>query len=359
MECLREICPVARISGVSAPGAAPLQSKTMIQYLYLGRVGYDESLQLQAEIAALRYQGRVDNVLLLLEHPPVLTLGRNANRANVLASDELLAARGVTLHQINRGGDVTYHGPGQLVGYPIFDLRSMRTPSGARMGPVDFVRRMEEALIRVCGAFGLHAARVAGLTGVWCSCADAENASPQSAVEPNAGAKAQPFSADALGTTQVVPCYKTSSMDILSATDRAPVGQPLARSQERKIAAIGIHVSRGITSHGFAFNVSTDLRDFSLINPCGITDKPVTSLEVEFQMQDVKSAEHPGLEAVANESARQFGMVFGEPVLAVESLVALRAQAAEELELPAQDTPLRVPAEIRRLRGQPEPPELA
>jgi len=97
----------------------------MIQYLYLGRVEYGEGLRLQEEISGLVGQGRLANVLLLLEHPPVLTLGRNANRANVLASDELLAARGVTLHEINRGGDVTYHGPGQLVGYPIFDLRSL------------------------------------------------------------------------------------------------------------------------------------------------------------------------------------------------------------------------------------------
>jgi lipoyl(octanoyl) transferase len=110
-------------------------------------------------------QGRVENVLLLLEHPPVLTLGRNADRANVLASEELLAARGVTVHEINRGGDVTYHGPGQLVGYPIFDLRSLHNATGGRMGPVDFVRGMEEALIRLCGGFGVRAGRIAGLTG--------------------------------------------------------------------------------------------------------------------------------------------------------------------------------------------------
>ena len=110
----------------------------MIQYLYLGRVDYDEALRLQAEIAELRYQGRVENVLLLLEHPPVLTLGRHANRANVLASADLLARRGIALHQTNRGGDVTYHGPGQLVGYPLFDLRTLKGPSGGRMGPVDF-----------------------------------------------------------------------------------------------------------------------------------------------------------------------------------------------------------------------------
>ena len=139
----------------------------MIQYLYLGRVAYDDGLRLQAEVSALVGAGRLKNVLLLLEHPAVLTLGRNANRANVLASDEFLAARGVTLHEINRGGDVTYHGPGQLVGYPIFNLRSMKGPSGGRMGPVDFVRGMEEALIRLCAGYGVHAGRVKGMTGVW------------------------------------------------------------------------------------------------------------------------------------------------------------------------------------------------
>src|ERR1039458_745473 len=140
----------------------------MIQYIYLGRVDYGEALRLQQELVALRTAGRVENVLLLLEHPPVLTLGRNAKRANILASDELLARRGVTIHEINRGGDVTYHGPGQLVGYPIFDLRSLQNSRGGRMGPVDFVRLMEEALIRVCGVFGVPAGRICGLTGVWC-----------------------------------------------------------------------------------------------------------------------------------------------------------------------------------------------
>ena len=140
----------------------------MIEYLYLGRMAYDEGLRLQAELVELRYRGRIGNTLVLLEHPPVLTLGRNAHRENVLASDELLARRGVTLHEINRGGDVAYHGPGQLVGYPIFDLRSLRNGSGGRLGPVDFVRLMEEALIRLCGEFGVAAGRISGLTGVWC-----------------------------------------------------------------------------------------------------------------------------------------------------------------------------------------------
>src|SRR5271165_1029889 len=262
----------------------------MIQYLYLGRVGYDEGLRLQAEVAALVAAGRLANVLLLLEHPPVLTLGRNANRANVLASDETLTRRGVTLHEINRGGDVTYHGPGQLVGYPIFDLRTLKSSSGGRMGPVDFVRGMEEALIRVCGGFGVKAARVPGLTGVWCG---------------STGNREQ-------GTGNSPQGLRTEGLE----TKDAPGGP------ERKIGAIGIHVSRGVTSHGFAFNVTTDLRDFELIVPCGIPAHAVTSLERELAMLG-EVAPHdalPSLETVANESARQFGMVFDQHVLAVESL---------------------------------------
>jgi len=276
----------------------------MIEYLYLGRLAYDDGLRLQAEIAALRLEGRVENVLLLLEHPPVLTLGRNARRENVLASDELLASRGVTLHEINRGGDVTYHGPGQLVGYPIFDLRSLQNAKGGRLGPVDFVRMIEEALIRVCGVYGVRAGRIAGLTGVWCGPAD------------------------------------------VALLDQSVAGK------QRKIGAIGIHVSRGITSHGFAFNVTTDLRDFQLINPCGITDKPVTSLEREIP----EGVSLPALEKMANQAARQFGQVFGQQVRAVESLEALRAHAATKRAMRAEDTPLEVPSEVERLHGDPERP---
>jgi len=276
----------------------------MIRYLYLGRVPYDEALGLQAELVELRVQGRIENTLLLLEHPPVLTLGRNANRSNVLASDELLAARGVTLHEINRGGDVTYHGPGQLVGYPIFDLRSLRNPKGSRLGPVDFVRLMEEALIRLCGAYGVMAGRICGLTGVWCG------------------------------------------------LDKAQISMQVPE-QGRKIGAIGIHVSRGVTSHGFAFNVTTDLRDFLLINPCGITDRQVTSLQIEM---GERKAELPSLEAAAEQASRQFGLVFGEQVLAVESPAALRAQAAAEPSFPAEDTPLQTPAEVERLLGATDRP---
>jgi lipoyl(octanoyl) transferase len=281
----------------------------VIEYLYLGRVAYDEGLRLQAEITALRLAGRVDNTLLLLEHPPVLTLGRNARRENVLASDELLARRGVTLHEINRGGDVTYHGPGQLVGYPIFDLRSLMNGKGGRLGPVDFVRMMEEALIRLCGVYGVRAGRIVGLTGVWCG--------------------------------------------LQGLADGSLLEQGPGTGKERKVGAIGIHVSRGITSHGFAFNVTTDLRDFQLINPCGITDKPVTSLEREIP----EGVSLPGLEEMAHQAARQFGQVFAQQVLAVESMEALRVRSAGRL--PPEDTPLRVPAEMERLHGDPEHPERA
>jgi lipoyl(octanoyl) transferase len=256
----------------------------MIQYLYLGRVGYAEALALQREMVELRHQGRVGNVLLLLEHPPVLTLGRNAQRSNILATDEMLARKGVSIHEINRGGDVTYHGPGQLVGYPIFDLRSLTNGSGGRLGPVDYVRRMEEALIRLCAGYGVITGRIAGRTGVWTAAPD----------------------------------------------------------KEKKIGAIGVHVSRGITSHGFALNVTTDLRDFQWIVPCGIADREVTSLEIEMRPEQA-----PALEGVADAAARHFGHVFGEQVLAVESLEAMRASA--DAQIGQVGVPMRVPEEVQRL----------
>ncbi len=204
----------------------------------------------------LRRTGAIGDVLLLLEHPPVLTLGRNAGRDNIIATDAELARRGVALYVVKRGGDVTYHGPGQLVGYPVLDLRAQAMESGARMGVVDYVRLLEEVLIRVMGEAGVRAGRVCKRTGVW---------------------------------TQ-------------STSTKTP---------EKKLAAIGVHVSRGITSHGFALNVTTDLRDFSLIVPCGIADRAVTSWEDE--------ADAPvTMEYAAQAVARNFGRVFGQHVLAVD-----------------------------------------
>ena len=229
----------------------------LLTLLELGRVEYGRALLLQERLVELRRAGEIGDMLLLLEHPPVLTVGRNAGRENIIASDRELAARGVALHTVKRGGDVTYHGPGQLVGYPILDLRAHRLESGVRLGVVDYVRRLEEVLIRVAGEYGVRAQRVPGRTGVW----------------------TQPAAASGAG--------------------------------ERKLAAIGVHVSRGITSHGFALNVTTDLRDFGLIVPCGIADRAVTSLEAE-------ASEPPTLAKTADATARAFGRVFGQQVLAAE-----------------------------------------
>jgi lipoyl(octanoyl) transferase len=239
----------------------------ILNLLQLGRVPYAEGLELQRQLVDAVHDGRIGNTLVLLEHPPVLTLGRNASRENILATEEFLAYRGVEVHEINRGGDVTYHGPGQLVGYPIFDLRRF-TP---RLGAVEFVRRMEEALIRACGDFGVMTTRVPGRTGVW----------------------------------------SLAGGGIL----------------EKKLCAIGIHIARGITSHGFALNVDPDLRDFELIVPCGIADRAVTSLEREADSP-------PAMEAVRNAVARHFGRVFEGQVLWVESISDLLPDA-EAAQTPA------------------------
>ena len=228
--------------------------------LTLGRISYLEGLAIQERVVTARKAGTIGDALLLLEHPPVLTLGRNARRGNVLATDELLAQKGVAVHEVKRGGDVTYHGPGQLVGYPIVDLRGdLPGKRGPHLGPVDFVRLLEDVLIKVAGDFRVPAQRVKGRTGVW--------------TIPNGS----------------IP--------------------------EKKLAAIGVHVSGGITSHGFALNVTTDLRDYQWIVPCGIADRDVTSLEHESPCEPL-----PTLAEAGNSAARQFGRVFGRQMLAVGSL---------------------------------------
>jgi len=269
-------------------GLLGFSEQMILSVLDLGRLEYATGLALQKTLVELRHQQRIGNVLLLLEHPPVLTLGRNSSRSNVLASDEFLDARGVEIHEINRGGDVTYHGLGQLVGYPIFDLRSFYP----RLGAVDYVRKLEEVLIRACGDYGVRTQRVAGRTGVW--------------------------------------TFAGGSV------------------QEKKIAALGVHISRGITSHGFALNVTTDLRDFNLIVPCGITDREVTSLELEI---DTSGHAMPDMENVKHTVSRYFGQVFDHQILWLESLEDLLPDPAKS---PAQDTPLSIPDEVKRLRGEKE-----
>ncbi len=235
----------------------------MVNLVQLGRVSYEEGLVLQQRLVAARKRGEIEDTLVLLEHPPVLTLGRNATRANIVATAEFLAERGIAVHEINRGGDVTYHGPGQLVGYPIVDLRGdLPGKRGPHLGPVDFVRLLEEVLIRTCGDFGVPTQRICRRTGVW-----------------------------TIGGGSI---------------------------PEKKIAALGVHVSQGITSHGFALNVTTDLRDFAWIVPCGIADRGVTSLELE-----ANAVTEPKLSSAANAVARHFGRVFGRQMLAAASVEEL------------------------------------
>jgi lipoyl(octanoyl) transferase len=175
----------------------------------LGRMDYAAALALQSGLVERRKLGLVGDQLLLLEHPHTITMGRNGHRENLLAREDVLARAGIAYHATDRGGDVTYHGPGQLVGYPILDLREWKRDVGA------YVRAIEQVLIDTLADFGIAAGRIPKLTGVWVD--------------------------------------------------------------GRKIAAIGVHISRWVTSHGFALNVSTDLSYFQYIVPCGLT-RPVTSM---------------------------------------------------------------------------------
>jgi lipoyl(octanoyl) transferase len=261
----------------------------LISLIQLGTVDYATGLRLQQQLVSLRKEEKIGDVLLLLEHKPVITLGRNAKAANVIALPELLAERGVDLFECDRGGDVTFHGPGQIVGYPIFNLRGFTTPDGKRktLGAVEFVRRLEEVLIRTCADFAIPTKRVPGLTGVWTS--------PETM--PN---------------------------------------QP-EEAAEAKLAAIGVHISRSVTSHGFALNVNTDLSFFNLIIPCGITAKPVTSMKQEL-------GRPVDLNAVAESISRNVGTVFSSQMLWLETLDALFGHTF--------GTPLQPPAEFRQLHKE-------
>ncbi len=275
--------------------------QNLIYVIQLGTIDYPTGLRLQQKLVDLRKEDRIGDVLLLLEHTPVITLGRNAKARNVLASPEQLANRGVEVFECDRGGDVTYHGPGQLVGYPIFDLRSFASRDGKRktLGAVEFVRRLEEVLIRTCADFGVATNRIAGLTGVW--------------------------------TNQWSSAQQSQSGVNIETNETHPGWGEVA-----KIAAIGVHISRGITSHGFALNVNTDLDYFKLIVPCGITAKPVTSLAKELG--------YPlSLKEVAISVSRNFG-VFNIQVVTIESLDSLLGHSV--------GVPMKPPAELRDLHKE-------
>ncbi len=199
----------------------------------LGRIGYGKAFELQQQLVAERKQGQIGDQLLLLEHPHVVTLGRNGRMENLLASGEILSRAGVSFYPTDRGGDITYHGPGQLVGYPILDLREWKRDV------VGYVRAIEQVIIDTLADYGIDAGRIPKLTGVWV--------------------------------------------------------------EERKIAAIGVHISRWVTSHGFALNVNTDLSYFQYIVPCGLT-KPVTSMAHLGCAAD--------LSEVSRSLANHFGRIF-------------------------------------------------
>ena len=255
----------------------------VISVLQLGTVDYATGLSLQRRLVDLRKEGRIGDVLLLLEHSPVITLGRNGKQANIIASPELVARRGVEVFESDRGGDVTFHGPGQLVGYPIFDLREIATPGSKRktLGAIDYVRRLEEVLIRTCADFGIPTARICGLTGVWTT--------PE-----NLSSRAEQNNSLANCSTESRACPERTPSD-----NEGESNGDVALPTEAKIAAIGVHISRSVTSHGFALNVNTDLDYFNLIIPCGITTKPVTSmaneLNKELSLQEVAHSDIPQL----------------------------------------------------------------
>lgn len=213
----------------------------------VGLIGYADAWELQKRLVTARKNSAIGDVLLLCEHPHVITLGRNGKREHLLASEQVLRQKGVEFHSSDRGGDITYHGPGQLVGYPILNLAAIRKDV------VWYVRMLEEVMIRATAEFGITSERVTGKTGIW--------------------------------------VRGTSDPNVPGAT-------------EEKLGAIGVHISRWVTSHGFAYNVSTDLRYFDLIVPCGIAGLKATSLE--------KILEHAvGRREAVQPVVRHFGEVFG------------------------------------------------
>ena len=250
----------------------------------LGFIGWSEAYALQKRLVAARKAGTISDTLLLCEHPHTITLGRNGNLQNLLASENVLRQKGVELHHTNRGGDITYHGPGQLVGYPIVNLAGIKRDVGW------YMRTIEEAMIRASGDFGVTAVREAGKTGIWVERSEVEQ------------------------SEEVVPA--------------------------EKLAAIGVHLSRWVTSHGFAYNVATDLRYFQLIVPCGIAERKATSLE-KLLGRAVPMAD------VADRISRHFVDALYGPRLDGQGAFDMRplsgVQFLEELQRAEQSAPASLP----------------
>ena len=193
------------------------KQKRKLVYCDLGLIDYKDAWDLQKSVHQLRVENKIDDVLLLLEHPHTYTLGKTTDKKNLVSEKKYLDENKISVYDIDRGGDITYHGPGQIVGYPIISLTNWQQDTHK------YLRAIEEVILKVCAEYDLQGSRVEKYTGVWLD--------------------------------------------------------------DRKICAIGIKVSRWITMHGFAFNVNTDLKYFSGIIPCGITDKDVTSLNRELQKE--------------------------------------------------------------------------
>jgi lipoyl(octanoyl) transferase len=237
--------------------------------------------------------------MLFCEHPHVITLGRSGNRANLLAGENVLRQKGVEYFETSRGGDITYHGPGQIVGYPILNLGAIKRDV------VWYVRMLEEAMIRATAEFGIAAQREAGKTGIW--------------VDAVTGRVDQSSTSNL-----IIPCHSERS-------ERSERSRGISlRAAPGKLAAIGVHISRWVTSHGFAYNVATDLRYFDLIVPCGIAERKATSLEKLLQRQVTLPEAQPQL-------AKHFGEVFE-----LEMRVANREELLEQLD--EAERTLAVPA---------------
>lgn len=254
----------------------------------LGLIGYAEAYALQKRVVAARKAGAIEDVLLLCEHPPVITQGRNGKREHLLVSESVLRQRNVQFYETSRGGDITYHGPGQLVGYPILNLGEIRKDV------VWYVRMLEEAMIWTTAEFGICAVRESGKTGIWVAIEDKDfTQSTQRAQGSQSGEERRAMATDKLG-------------------------------------AIGVHISRWVTSHGFAYNVSTDLRNFDLIVPCGIAGRKATSLEKLLDRA-------VSVNEVASHMARHLGEGFG-----LEMIPESREGLFRKLELAEQQ--IAVPA---------------
>jgi lipoyl(octanoyl) transferase len=334
-------------------------ANNLISIIQLGTLDYATALRLQQQLIALRKEEKISDVLLLLEHKPVVTLGRNGNAANVLASPELLNQRGVELFECDRGGDVTFHGPGQIVGYPIFDLRSRagadaeagpersqtvrpgesKTPPASHrktMGVIEFVRKLEDVLMRTAADFGILTKRVPGLTGVWTD--------PHSHTQRvGTAALGCPVERSSTVAPEVTTRFRNDQAregrDFGHAKTGSEKDAALPAGAEAKLAAIGIHISRYVTSHGFALNVNTDLNYFNLIIPCGIASKPVTS------MQKVLGRELD-LNQVAESICRNLGIVFQTQILWLDTVDALLGRSV--------GVPMKPPAELRQLHEEDE-----